>query len=107
MLGDEYFARCDEKDEPYTITGLCIALGFCSRSALIDYGDGKHDSHDAEFSNTVKGLKIRCEQFAEKRLFGNSPTGAIFALKNYNWSDKQELEHSGELAIKRVVKVDV
>ena len=33
----------------------------------------------------------------EARLSGNSPAGAIFALKNCGWSDKHEYEHSGEI----------
>ena len=28
----------------------------------------------------------------EKRLHGNNPTGAIFALKNFGWPDRQQIE---------------
>jgi len=40
-------------------------------------------------------LKQRIENYAENRLFGNNPTGAIFALKNYGWKDKREVEQTG------------
>jgi hypothetical protein len=84
-----FFAECDAKKEPYTITGLALALGMTSRKQLIEY------SERAEFRNTIRDAKLRCEQYAEKRLFGTTPTGAIFALKNYGWTDKTETEISG------------
>jgi hypothetical protein len=31
----------------------------------------------------------------EQRLFESSPTGAIFALKNFGWEDRRQNEHSG------------
>lgn len=39
---DEYFKTCDEKGEPYTITGLALALELDRRS-LVNY------SKDDEF----------------------------------------------------------
>ena len=99
-IADNYFAECVEKEEPITITGLCIALGFTSRKVLMEYEDGKYDSYDPEFSNSVKCAKMRCEQYAESKIFSlKNPAGAIFALKNYGWTDKQEVEHSGSLNI--------
>lgn len=89
-----YFDECALNEQPLTITGLCMALG-TFRDVLCDYESGKYDDYDPEFSNTVKMLKIHCENYAEKRLFGNNPTGAIFALKNYGWTDKQQQEVSG------------
>ena len=84
-LGDEFFARCDENKEPYTITGLALALG-TTRECLVEYERRK------EYANIVKGLKQRCQNYAEKRLFGNNPAGAIFALKNYGWSDRTDIQ---------------
>jgi len=85
----EYFATCEANETPLTITGLALALGMTSRRQLIEYSERE------EFHNTIKDAKLRCEQFAEARLFGNSPTGAIFALKNYGWSDRNETVLSG------------
>lgn len=74
---------------PLTITGLALALA-TSRKVLMEY-----EERD-EFSNTVKRAKTVVENYAEKRLFGNNATGAIFALKNFGWKDKQEREYSGD-----------
>jgi len=38
----------------------------------------------------------------EKALQGHSPTGAIFALKNFGWRDKQDVELSGGVNIKTI-----
>lgn len=86
---DAYFVKCDEDKEPYTITGLALALDTW-RSVLCDYEEKD------EFSNTIKKAKARVENYAEKKLYGGNPAGPIFALKNFNWSDKQQLEHTGK-----------
>jgi len=89
QLIDRFFAEADLKEEPYTITGLGLVLGL-DRMQIIDYG--KID----EFSSAIKEARLRVENYAEKRLFGSNATGPIFALKNFKWTDKQELEHSGK-----------
>ena len=75
--------------EPPTVTGLAIALGFESRQSMYDY------EKNGEYSYIIKRAKLRIEQFVETRMYGNSPTGAIFVLKNMGWSDKTEQEISG------------
>jgi hypothetical protein len=90
---NKYFAKClRKKNEPITITGLCIALG-TFRDVLLDYQAGIYDKKDPEFSSTVKSIKQICENYAERMLFikGN-PAGPIFALKNYRWTDTQQVE---------------
>ncbi len=84
---DNYFKDCDEKERPYTISGLAYALD-TNRQTLLDYQE-KDD-----FSDTIKKAKAKIEQFVEERLFvGNNTAGVIFNLKNnYNWKDKQEIE---------------
>lgn len=92
---DEYFQRCDAEEEPYTITGLALALDL-SRTSLIDYANNKSDG----FSYTVKRAKLKVESFLERRLFENAPTGAIFNLKNnFGWKDAQNVEHGGKVEI--------
>lgn len=86
---DAYFVKCNEDKEPYTITGLALALDTW-RSVLCDYEEKD------EFSNTIKKAKTRVENYAEKKLYDGNPAGPIFALKNFNWSDKQQLEHTGK-----------
>lgn len=88
--GYEYFDLCKEEESPILVTGLVLALGLSCRDTLIEYG------HRPEFTDTVKELKSVCENFAENRLYSNNPTGAIFALKNYGWTDKQDLNLGGQ-----------
>lgn len=76
--------------EPATITGLALFLGFNDRQSLYDY------QAKEEFSCIVKKARTLVECEYEKRLAGQSPTGAIFALKNMGWKDKQEVEHVNE-----------
>jgi hypothetical protein len=88
---DAYFEAMAENKQPLTITGLCLAIGFQSRSSFYEY------EQVGEFSDIIKRARLQVENFAEKMLFSKSPTGAIFALKNYGWTDKQELLHSGNV----------
>jgi hypothetical protein len=88
--GDEFFKSCDEKKIPYTITGLALELGFCSRQMLLEY------EATGEFGNAIKRLKARCERYAEERMYGNNAAGPIFALKNYGWMDRQDVNVSGD-----------
>jgi len=94
---DEYKIKCDETEKPYTITGLAYFLGFTDRRSFYDY------EKRGAFSYTIKRARMWIESQYEERLHGNSPTGAIFALKNFGWKDKQELEHSGETSHKIVI----
>lgn len=87
----------DRDPEPPTITGLTLHLGFAARQSLLDYMD-----RGDEFSDMVKRAKTRVEHGYEMGLFGQSPTGAIFALKNMGWADKQDVKHSGELKIDKL-----
>ena len=87
---DNYFDNCEDKGQPFTVTGLALALGFTSRQDLIN-----NEGYSAEFHDALKRAKSRCENYAENKLFANNPTGAIFALKNYGWKDKSETELTG------------
>ena len=82
---DKYFKECKENNEPYTITGLCIALDIC-RDTLSEYMKNK------EFSDTIKKAKLKVENYLERHLItDSSTTGIIFNLKNnFGWKDKQE-----------------
>ena len=89
-LVDEYLADRFAQEKPITLTGCLLHMGIYSRATLEDYA-----SYEG-FSEPVKRLRSLVAQAYEERLHGNSPTGAIFALKNMGWSDKQELEHTGK-----------
>jgi hypothetical protein len=83
----KYFQYCVDEQEKATITGLTLFLGFCSRSSLVDYAKKK------EFTHILKRAKLTVEHSYE--MTGN--TIDIFALKQMGWTDKQELQHSGEI----------
>lgn len=87
----EYFEDCKTREKVMTYTGFAYALGFLSRQSIWEYSKRKD-----EFSLPIKRAMLRIEQDYEERLASGSPAGAIFALKNRGWSDKQEIEHSGE-----------
>lgn len=78
----------NEHGEPLTITGLALALGFCDKISLYEY------QAKPEFTNSVKRARMLVENSYEKRISGNNATGPIFALKNFGWSDKQEVAHT-------------
>ena len=84
---NEYFADCDKREKPYTITGLALFLD-TTRETLLDY-----EKRDA-YTDTVKRAKQRVELAYEERLIEKGRSGDIFALKNFGWRDKQEQELS-------------
>jgi hypothetical protein len=85
---DEYFIICDEKEKPYTMSGLAYALDM-DRKSLLNY------SKDEQFFPTIKKAREKVEQqLEENALMGKAnATFTIFNLKNnYGWVDKQEQE---------------
>jgi hypothetical protein len=91
---DAYFA--DTPKEEWTVTGLAIALD-TYRDVLIEYQSGMHDDEDKDYSNAIKRAKLKVENGYEIDLKKKGHTGSIFALKNFGWTDKKEVEHSGGL----------
>lgn len=76
----------DEFEVPsITITGLCWYLGFESRQSFYDY------EKKPEFTYIIKRARLFIENDYEVQLKAAQCTGAIFALKNMGWSDKQEI----------------
>lgn len=82
---DKYFDSCDEESEPITITGLALALD-TSRETLCNYEEKE------EFFDTIKRAKLRVQHAYEKRLVRRGNGGDIFALKNFGWVDKTEVD---------------
>ena len=80
--------------EKISICGLAIALGFAQRKSFLDY-----EGYGEEYCNTIKAAKLRVEQFYEEHLTESGAAGSIFALKNFNWVDKQELLVDGSLQV--------
>lgn len=82
---DAYFKKTPEKE--WTITGLALALD-TSRETLMNYE--KRD----DYFDTIKKAKDMVQNAYEKDLRAKGRSGDIFALKNFGWSDKQELDHT-------------
>lgn len=84
---DSYFFDQKESKSAATITGLAYHLGFASRQSFYDY------EKDGDFSYTIKRARLKIESIYEAKLSGNNAAGPIFALKNFGWTDKQEVDH--------------
>lgn len=102
-----YFYECDNRIQisytkdgdmievpnprPYTISGLAYFLG-TNRQTLLNY-----EQRD-EFFDTIRAAKAKIEMFVEESLWlPKVASGVMFNLKNnFNWVDKQNVEHSGE-----------
>ena len=99
---DGYFAWADENEKPYTITGLALYLDTC-RQTLLNYQEKDG------YMDTVKRAKLRVENYNEEALHTRtSPTGPIFALKNFGWSDRMAFEGGDESKpIRHEVKHDI
>ncbi len=100
---DEYFADCEARDKPYTISGLAYVLDMSTES-LRRYGEKE------EFCATVRKAKLKVERYLEERLDAAACTGAIFNLKNnFGWKDQQDHTVSGgerplEVIERRIVR---
>lgn len=80
---DDYFEITPK--EEWTITGLALALD-TSRQTLINYEER------GEYFDTIKRAKLIVENGYEIDLKKHGRTGTIFALKNFDWKDKNETD---------------
>ena len=90
----QYFDECDEKEVPYTMSGLALKLDI-TRDTLMKYESEEYYG----YGDIIGEAKTRIENYAEKRLFERNCVGAIFALKNNfpGWLEKQETTVKGPL----------
>ena len=85
---DAYFNYCEEKEKPYTMSGLAYYLEI-DRRTLLNY------SKNEEFFPLIKKARDRVQMQLEENALSNkaNPTFTIFNLKNnFDWKDK--IEHS-------------
>lgn len=82
---NEYFSTTEENK--ITITGICLALDL-DKSNFYEYE--KRDG----YRDIVKRARMIVENSYEISLRENGRTGDIFALKNFGWKDKQEIENN-------------
>jgi len=83
-----------------TISGLALFLGFDSLKAFEDY------EKQGKFAPILKRGRLRIETVYEKKLHMQSPAGAIFALKNMGWNDKNEEKTNGADVFK-TLKIEI
>lgn len=91
---NEYFKMCDDKEKPYTMSGLAYALDMDRRS-LLNY------SKDEKFFPTIKKAREKVEQQLEENALMNkaNATFTIFNLKNnYGWRDTVEVKNDNEIS---------
>lgn len=74
-----------ERDQ-LSVTGLALCVG--SKQLISDYEKRKG------YSDIIKEAKLIIENSYELSLRKNGRTGDIFALKNFGWQDKTELDHT-------------
>lgn len=89
----KYFADCDKRKVPYTMSGLANALNM-SRQSLINY------SNDDEFFDTIKKARANVEQQLEENALSGktNSTFTIFNLKNnFGWIDRIDTNHDNDL----------
>ncbi len=80
------------EDKP-TLSGLAYFIGI-DRETLYNYK--KKD----KFFGIVKKARDHIEYIYEQRLlYSDKPTGVIFALKNMNWTDRQEIQQKTEITV--------
>ena len=81
-----YFKYCEDKDKPYTMSGLAYYLDV-DRKTLLNY------SKEEEFFHAIKKARDRVQMQLEENALLNkgNPTFTIFNLKNnFDWKDKIE-----------------
>ena len=87
-LVNEYFENTDEKK--ITITGLCLYLGL-TKETFYEY------ARREEYRDILNRARLMVENSYEISLREFGRTGDIFALKNFGWRDKMEVENNNEL----------
>ncbi|MDA3807753.1 MAG: terminase small subunit [Thiomicrorhabdus sp.] len=84
---DTYFNHCDNKEKPYTIAGLAVFLEV-DRQTIYNY------EKKQQFFDTIKKARDRIYNFLEEWCIMKGNAGTIFVMKNYGYTDKQEVQYS-------------
>ncbi len=89
---DEYKQYLVESGKPPTIAGLAYYTGI-DRQTIYNY------SEKDEFFGTIKEFRSFVMMNYEELAIDKGNGGIVFLLKNYGYTDKQEVEHSGGVSI--------
>lgn len=90
---DNYRAYLEKSERPPTIAGLAYYTGI-DRQTIYNYA--KKD----EFFGTIKSFRDWVLMTYEEEAITKGNGGIVFLLKNYGYTDKQEVEQSGGLNLK-------
>lgn len=90
---EEYFNKTDKSE--WTWTGLALHLD-TSRETLSNYQE------KPEYFDSLKKALLKVENGYEIDLKKHGRSGTIFALKNFDWKDKQEVEQKTTLKDERI-----
>ena len=80
-----YFDHCDIKNKPYTIAGLAVFLEV-DRHTIYNYEKSQ------EYFHTIKKARDKIYCFMEEWAMVKANAGTIFLMKNYGYTDRQELD---------------
>lgn len=80
--------------EPATIAGLALYLGFDSKQEF-DACEKR-----GKFAKLIKRARLRVETAYEKKLYQQSSSGAIFALKSMGWNEKPDNNPTPMITVK-------
>lgn len=86
-LADAYFKSKEESGGKISWTGLCLAVGVSSRQTLEAYKKGDRGKG---FIDPIKNALLKVENYYEEKTTG---ADRCFTLKNFGWTDKQEIDH--------------
>lgn len=89
----DYFTKTDKSE--WTWTGLALHLD-TSRETLSNYQE------KPEYFDSLKKALLKVENGYEIDLKKHGRSGTIFALKNFDWKDKQEVEQKTTLKDERI-----
>lgn len=89
---DAYFIYCEDNKRPYTIAGIASFLDV-SRQTIYNY------SYKEEFFDIIKKARDKIMAYIEEEAIIRGNAGTIFVMKNYGYTDKQEvsIESNDEL----------
>ena len=88
--GMKYIEQSREEGWSLTWTGLALACGFRDRAQFNDYATKD------EFSHVIKPMRdIVASDYEQATRDGTCPNAmGIFALKNFGWTDRSEVENT-------------
>ena len=84
---ESYFEYCDKNGKPYTIAGLAVFLKV-DRHTIYNYGNREPYFH------TIKKARDKVFAYWEEWAMTKGNAGTIFLMKNYGYTDRQEVAYS-------------